>query len=120
MIIDDESSYRLAITQLEQYLEKGFTNLKAEEAAALQNLSLTIAAYEKQVHPVARPQTLAEMIELRMYQRKINQKQLAELMEVSPSKLSQILSNKREPDLAFLKNCKHKLAIPSDFILDFA
>jgi HTH-type transcriptional regulator/antitoxin HigA len=120
MIIENEIDYENAIGKLNTFLAKGFSNLNSNETEALQNLSRAIADYENKTYPIARPETLAEMVELRMYERRLNQKELAELMEISPSKLSLILTGKREPDLKFLKNCKRKLSIPADFILDFA
>jgi HTH-type transcriptional regulator/antitoxin HigA len=120
MTIENEIDYENAIRELNGFLAKGFSNLSSTETDALQDLSRSIANYENVAYPIARPETLAEMVELRMYQRKLNQKQLADLMEISPSKLSLILTGKREPDLAFLKNCKKKLSIPADFILDCA
>ena len=64
------------------------------------------------------PTTLEGMIELKMYERKLKQKELAKLLGLSEPKLSQILSGKRPPDVAFLKAAHQKLEIDASFLLN--
>jgi predicted XRE-type DNA-binding protein len=53
-----------------------------------------------------------------MYERRLKQKELAKLMGLSEPKLSQILSGKRAPDVAFLKAAHQKLGIDAAFLLN--
>jgi HTH-type transcriptional regulator / antitoxin HigA len=80
------------------------------EIPALQN--------RRQRHTIPPPTTLEGMIELKMYERKLKQKELAKLMGLSEPKLSQILSGKRVPDVAFLKAAHQKLGIDASFLLN--
>lgn len=56
------------------------------------------------------------MIEFKMYEKKLKQKDLAKLMGISESKFSQILSGKREPDVPFLKAAHQKPGIEASFL----
>lgn len=58
------------------------------------------------------------MIELKMYERKIKQAQLAKKLKLSEAKLSLILNGKQKPDVTFLKGIRKELKIDADFILD--
>jgi HTH-type transcriptional regulator / antitoxin HigA len=106
--------------QIEILLKKGFKNLSYEELVRLEELGNEVADFEKEHYTIPAPETLSEMIELRMYELKLNQKSLAERMGISPAKLSLILNGKQEPDLFFLKQCKKVLNIPAEFILEHA
>lgn len=55
-----------------------------------------------------------------MYERKLKQKELARLLGVGEPKLSQIMSKKRKPDVAFLKAAHKLLGIDGNVLLDFA
>lgn len=107
-------------SELELLLKRGFNNLSPEEIVTLKNLSNNVALFEKEHYAIPAPESLTEMIELRMYELKLNQKSLAERMGISPAKLSLILNGKQEPDLFFLKQCKKVLNIPAEFILEYA
>jgi transcriptional regulator with XRE-family HTH domain len=60
------------------------------------------------------------MIELRMFESKMNQTTLAEMLGVAKSKLSEILRGKRKPGVDFLKAVYKKLNIDPAFLLDHA
>ena len=64
------------------------------------------------------PSTIEGMIELKMYERRLKQKELAKLMGLSEPKLSQILTGKRAPDIAFLKAAHQMLGIDASFLLN--
>ena len=54
-----------------------------------------------------------------MYRRKLNKKDLAALLEIPASRLSDVLQGRRiNPDLA--KRLYKRLGIPADFILEAA
>jgi len=106
--------------QIEILLKKGFKNLSVDELARLEALGNEVAVFEKEHYAIPAPESLTEMIELRMYELKLNQKSLAERMGISPAKLSLILNGKQEPDLFFLKQCRKVLNIPAEYILEFA
>ncbi|MCE7067762.1 helix-turn-helix domain-containing protein [Dyadobacter sp. CY326] len=74
--------------------------------------------YELKTYPISAPKTLEGMIELRMYELRLKQKDIAETLGVTPVKLSMILSGKQKPDIHFLKALYKKLNVPADFILE--
>lgn len=115
-----EHNYNSMTAQIEILLKKGLKNLSVDELARLEALGNEVAVFEKEHYAIPAPESLSEMIELRMYELKLNQKSLAERMGISPAKLSLILNGKQEPDLFFLKQCKKVLNIPAEFILEFA
>ena len=47
------------------------------------------------------PDTIEGLIALKMYEKKLKQKDLAKLLEVTDTKLSEILNHKRKPSLFF-------------------
>jgi HTH-type transcriptional regulator / antitoxin HigA len=58
------------------------------------------------------------MIELKMYENKLNRAKLAEKLGIGKPKLSQILNGKRDPDVAFLKAVYQILHLDPKFILE--
>jgi HTH-type transcriptional regulator/antitoxin HigA len=84
------------------------------EAIELDFLSELVEEFENKHYPVAIP-TLAEMLKLRMYEMGINQGQLAAILCVSPSRISEYLSGK-EPTLQVAKAMYEKLNISANTI----
>lgn len=82
----------------------------------LDRISDEIADYEEQHFPFE-VNSLTEMIELRMYQRKLKQKDIAKILGTTPSRVSEILSGKRGLTLDLAKALYHKLNIDPKFIL---
>jgi HTH-type transcriptional regulator/antitoxin HigA len=79
-------------------------------------LSNLVADYEETVYPIESP-SLADIIKLRMYEMNVNQKELSELLGVSPSRLSEYLSGKSEPTLPVARNLSRKLNIDANIVL---
>jgi HTH-type transcriptional regulator/antitoxin HigA len=115
--IKTEAQYKKAMSQILTLMNKGEGNLTKTEAVQLREMALAAQTYEKSIYTVPPPQTIEGMIELKMYERKLKQKDLAKLMGLSEPKLSQILSGKREPDVPFLKAAHVKLGIDASFLL---
>ena len=84
------------------------------EAIELDFLSALVEEYENKYFPVSIP-TLAEVLKLRMYEMGINQGQLAAILHVSPSRISEYLSGK-EPTLRVAKAMYEKLNISANTI----
>ena len=121
--------YDELMAHIETFLQKataggGFASLSAEEGDERGRLSLLAEAYEDSVPlmPVLieMPKDLLEMIGLRMYQRKLNQRETAQLLDIPETRLSEVLRGKRRVSLTMAKQLRTKLAIDADFILDHA
>lgn len=125
--IRTEKEYEAAMKTIESLLEKatvkgGFHELAKDEAAMLSNLSKLAEDYEDtalMLMPI-RPKTLQEAVEFKMAERKLTQAKLAKTLGIGAPKLSQILTGKREPDIAFLKAVHEKLNIDAEFLLTHA
>jgi len=110
--------YRLKNKRLEELLkiltrEGDLDNSLANE---LDILSDEIADYEDENYPF-KADTLKEMIELRMFQRKLKQKDIAQILGTTPSRISEILNGKRNLTIDLAKGLHHKLNIDADLIL---
>ena len=84
------------------------------EAIELDFLSDLLEEYENKHYPISIP-TLADVLKLRMYEMGINQGQLAVILQVSPSRISEYLFGK-EPTLKVAKTMYEKLNISANVI----
>jgi antitoxin component HigA of HigAB toxin-antitoxin module len=112
--------YEKAMEDILALMNKGEANLSKTESNRLRSLALAAQAYERNIYKIPAPTTVVEMIELRMYELKLKQNELAKLMGITEPKLSQILSGKRHPDVQFLKSAYQKLHIDPGFLLERA
>ena len=112
--------YDKAMDEILHLMNKGEANLTKDETEKLRSMSLAAQAFEKSVYTIPSPSTFQGMLELRMYEMKLKQKELAKLMGIAEPKLSQILNGKREPDVQFLKAAWQKLHIDPAFLLEKA
>lgn len=122
-----DTQYRQLMADIEVYLKKatahgGFVGLTADEASELARLSLMAESYEDSLPlmPIPVPQTIPEMISFKMYERKMNQREMAQLLEIAETRLSEIMRGKRRVSLALAKQLHAKLEIDADFILEYA
>ncbi len=115
--ITTEKAYNKALANVYALMRKGEKNITDKEAATITSLAKAIQDYEKVFHPFPLPKTLTEMVELKIFERKMNRVTLAKTLGIGTPKLSQILNGKRPPDLSFLKAVHEKLDIDGNFIL---
>lgn len=125
--IKSEEEYLQVMEKVETYLQRataggGFQGLSSEEQEDLHHLSLMAEAWEDNIPlmPIRQPQTLVEMIELKMYERKLKQKDLAKLLEISTSRLSEVLKGRRRVNIDLANRLYLKLNIEPQFILEKA
>jgi HTH-type transcriptional regulator/antitoxin HigA len=115
MAILSETDHQQALSAFEQLLDQEPT-----DTAAITTLRDALAAYERaQGYELPAPQTLVGRLELEMYRRRLNKKKLAELLEISASRLSDVFQGRRI-NLDLAKRLHQKLGIPGDFILETA
>ncbi len=92
------------------------TRIHDKNFIELNRLSDIVAAYEEEHFPVPKP-TLTEVIQLRMFERKLTQKSLAELLGTNTARVSEYMRGKREISMKVAKALYHKLNIDPDIIL---
>ena len=118
--IENERDYNALMKQIDALMKKGEKNLTDKDADDLRVMALAAQAYEKSIYTIPAPKTLEGLIELKMYERKLKQKELAKLLGLSEPKLSQILNRKRPVDVAFLKAVHERLGIDGNVLLECA
>lgn len=125
--INSKEEYLQVMEKVESYLlcatsGGGFQSLNHDEREELRQLSLMAEAWEDNIPlmQIRQPQTIVEMIELKMYERKLKQKDLAKLLDVSESRLSEIMKGKRSINMDFAQRLYLKLQIEPKFILEKA
>lgn len=117
--IESEKEYNATMNKIDALMKKGENNLTNQEAEMLRMQALAAQAYEKSIYTIPAPKTLEGLIELKMYEKKLKQKELAKLLGIGEPKLSQIMSKKRKPDVAFLKAAHLRLGIDGNVLLEF-
>ena len=121
--IKSKKEYHQTMVEVYELMNKGEDKLSEHELKKLSVMAEAAEKYEDEVlqlKPIRQPQTIQEMIELKMFEQKITQSKLAEYLGLSKSKVSEILSGKRKPDVNFLKGIYEKLQIDADFLLKHA
>lgn len=118
--INSKKEYHQTMIQVYDLMNKGEHSLSEDELSKLSVMAKVAEKYENEVLGLGvlkTPKTIPEMVELKMFEQKISQTTLAEKLGFSPSKVSEILSGKRKPDVPFLKGIYEQLQIDADFLL---
>lgn len=121
--ITSKKAYHETMVAVYDLMNKGEANLTKTELKKLESMAKAAEAYEDEVlglKPVKEPQSIAELIEYTMYEKKMTQAKLAETLGLGKSKLSEILTGKRKPDVTFLKALYKKMNIDPAFLLEHA
>ena len=92
------------------------TPLDDPNSIELELLSNLVADYSEEHFALGEP-TLVDILKLRMYEMGLNQKSLAKLIGVSPSRLSDYISGKCEPTLKVAREMSRKLSIDANIVL---
>ena len=118
MHLQTEAAYTAALHQFEALAAADYAADPAKKQQLIE-LRDAIDAYEND-HAPDPPQTLAGRIELEMFKRHLKQHQLAALLRISPSRLSEVLRGRRKVNLDLAKRLYKELQIPAEFILEVA
>ncbi|MFO7658268.1 MAG: helix-turn-helix domain-containing protein [Bacteroidales bacterium] len=110
--------YRNALERIEVLLKivNDSTPEDSPERQELVFLSDLIENYEETHYPVGTP-TLKEVIELRMFEMKLKQKDLATLLNTSTSRISEYMNGKRDITMEIARAMYKKLNIDPEIIL---
>jgi HTH-type transcriptional regulator / antitoxin HigA len=119
--------YLDTMQEIEKYLQKttkngSFESLTSEETEHLNMLSILAEQYEDSIPmmPLKTPQSLSGMLKLKMVTLNIRQKEMAELLGIAESRLSEVLSGKRRVNMDLAKKLHTILKIEAEFILQTA
>jgi HTH-type transcriptional regulator/antitoxin HigA len=116
-MINDDGDYSKVMAKIDSLMAKGSKNVSKEELEEIRTLALAAQEYEQKKYVVAAPKTLAGMIEMRMYEMRLKQRDLAKKLNISDAKLSLIMNGKQRPDIDFLKAVHTELLVDAEFIL---
>lgn len=93
----------------------------AASNAQLVALADAVEAYEEAAgHRPEPPRTLRGILEIEMFKRRIRQRQLAEILDVSEPRLSELMKGKREMNLDFARRLHTILHIPAEIVLQLS
>ena len=112
--IKTESQYNAILARIDELIE--IDNLGKNEGIELDVLTDLIVAYEAKHFSVAKPD-LIDVLKLRMYEMGINQNEMAQLIGVSSSRVSEYLNKKSEPPLGVAREISRKLNIEASVVL---
>lgn len=118
IIIKDKQAYYASMAQIEGYLKKGFDHLTEEEDQHLDELSKAVEAWEIKVYPMPHKPSIKDVILYIMRQSDLTQNDLSEKLDVSKSLLSEILSDKKKPNLGLLKGLHEVYQIDGNLLLE--
>ena len=116
--IETEKQYEVAMARIEELLplvteDTPEDDMNSVELVLLSNL---VADYDDSHYAVEAP-SLINVLRLRMYERNLTQKAMAELIGISASRLNEILTGKREPTLQTARAICINLSIDAAIVL---
>ncbi len=121
--IKSKKHYHETMVAIFNLMNKGEANLSVKELKELSAMTVASEHYEDEVlglKPQKQPETIAELVQVKLFERKMTQANLAEELGIGKSKVSEILSGKRKPDVRFLQGIHKLLKIDADFLLTHA
>ena len=113
-----EKTYKQHLLRIEKLLTivGNDTSPNDPDFIELDTISDIVADYEEKYMPVYTP-TLIDVIKLRMQEQGLKQKDLAELLGTTTSRISEYIKGKRELTLKMAKRVHKQLNIDADIIL---
>ena len=95
-----KEQYEFALARIEELLPMVDDSTPANDRNAIEltMMSDVVIDYEKEHFPIAKP-TVAQLIQLSLEEKQMNQKQLAAKIGVSTSRISDYISGRAEPTL---------------------
>ncbi len=116
--IETEIQYNWAQSRLEELLPFVNDNTPEDDPKYMELILISnlIGDYEDEHYPIGKP-SLIETIKLRMYEMGLTQAALAKKIGVSPSRVYDLLSGKREPSLKVGRRISKELDIDPAIVL---
>lgn len=120
--IISKNDFLLAETKMNTLLNTasnkgGFEFLTTAETTELEEYTKIVKEYEDANFIIETPQTVQELIAFKMFEKNLKQKEIAKLLHTTDTKLSEIMHNKRKPNIAFIKSLHQILGIDGNLLL---
>jgi len=119
--IKSKKQYHEMMVEIYNLMNKEEGKLTKSESTKLSNMAIAAELYEEDVlglKPFKEPETIPELVELKLFERKMTQAKLAEEIGLAKSKVSEILNGKRKADISFLKGIHKVLKIDAGRLLE--
>jgi antitoxin component HigA of HigAB toxin-antitoxin module len=117
-VITDKREYYLVMSEIESYLQKGFDALSPEDEERLHDLSTAAEAWEFSAYPMPTNPQIRDILLFVMHQRKINQTELSQALDISKTLLSDVINGKKKPNLEIVKNLHKQFNVDGNIILE--
>ncbi len=120
--IENQEQFQQAFSKIDALIAEGFEGNKEKEQEFLA-IAKAIEYYEDHVlklMPMTPPKDVIEALEWSMFSKKMKQKDLAGLLGISVTRLSEVLQRKRKLNLDLAKRIHEKLGLDAEFILKTA
>ncbi len=116
--LKNEEAYNAAMQRIEELLKvvTDETPVSDPNYQELDILSDMVAEYENIHYSFAKPK-LTDVIKLRMYERSLTQAAVAQLLGISPSRMSELMHGKMEPSYQLSRDLCLKLNIEPSIVL---
>ena len=113
-----ENQYEWAVRRVEELLPKVPEDAPESDSGRieLELLSELVSEYSEEHFSIGEP-SLVDVLKLRMFELGLSQKSLADLLGISPSRLSDLLAGKCEPTLRTARTISRKLNINPAVVL---
>ena len=120
-----KNDFRVAEDEMNKILNTatkkgGFDSLTAVETEKLEKYTQIVKEYEDANFIIETPKTIQELIAFKMFEKKLKQKEVAKLLHTTDTKLSEIMHNKRKPNINFLKSLHQTLGIDGNLLLEIS
>jgi len=113
MTIQTDAEYQAGMSRLEALDSNNPANL-----AEMETLGNALEVYEdSHGHAPVRPDSLVFHIERYMFEHRLKKQELAQLLGITNSRLSEVLNGKRAVNMDLGRRLYTKLHIPAEFVL---
>ena len=119
--IKSKREYHEMMVEIYNLMNKGEGKLTKLESTKLSKMATAAELYEENIlrlKPFKQPETIPELVELKLFEHKMTQAKLAEEIGIAKSKVSEILTGKRKADITFLKGIHKILKIDAGRLLE--
>ncbi len=121
MKITSWDEHKAALSILDKLIAEGFEG-DIQREAQFSKLAIAIEAFEDSIPlmPIRMPETLPGMINIKMAERNMKQKDMATYLGVSSARFSEFMNGKRRVTIDLAKKLYERLDISPEFILKAA
>ena len=117
LLVQNNKDYNKVMARIDELIEIPDDELTKELANELKALAKAAQQFEQQIYTIKPPTTFEGILEMKMYELKLNQGGMAKKLKISDAKFSLILSGKQAPDIKLLKTMHDNLGLDGNYLL---